>query len=268
MTGHDAKAETNQYEIGEQYSIPLDQIDINELQPRKYFDDEALEALTKSIEADGLLQAISVKKNGDRFLLVAGERRFRAFQNMGRTEIPARIVSGNSEDLALVENLLRDDLSPMEKAIALKQYRERNPRVRGAKLQERFNLAKSTISEILSLNRLPADIQQELLEQKQYSLHDLKKIAGKRDEQAQREGFRLLKEKVARRSGIAVVKKRQQGSGKEFNIKNAEFRLTKIREELEKYASYSPETLETVKKYVDDVLAAADLLRETVHFVR
>ena len=94
-------------------------IEPNPYQPRKEFSDEALADLVESIRAEGLLQPIVVRPVGDRFQLIAGERRWRAFQKLSIKTIPARVMTSSdasSASLALIENLQRADLNPIEEA--------------------------------------------------------------------------------------------------------------------------------------------------------
>jgi len=99
--------------------IAVVQVEPNPYQPRKEFADEALADLVESIRAEGLLQPIVVRPVGDRFQLIAGERRWRAFQKLGIKTIPARVMTSSdasSASLALIENLQRADLNPIEEA--------------------------------------------------------------------------------------------------------------------------------------------------------
>jgi ParB family chromosome partitioning protein len=94
-------------------------VEPNPYQPRKEFSDEALSDLVESIRAEGLLQPIVVRPVGDRFQLIAGERRWRAFQKLAIKTIPARVMTSSdasSASLALIENLQRADLNPIEEA--------------------------------------------------------------------------------------------------------------------------------------------------------
>ena len=101
-------------------SIPVQAIDANPSQPRRRFDEPSLAALAESIRQRGVLQPVIVRPVGDRFELVAGERRWRACQLAGQTVVPALINPGiddaGSLELALIENLVREDLSPIEQA--------------------------------------------------------------------------------------------------------------------------------------------------------
>lgn len=105
--------------------IPVSQIDRDLSQPRQDFDEEALQELARSIKDNGLLMPVSLRKNGQgRYQLIAGERRFRAVQILGWTEVPAIVhdVDQNGfRKMQLLENLVRTDLNPVEKARAFKQ---------------------------------------------------------------------------------------------------------------------------------------------------
>lgn len=107
--------------------IPLEKIIPKSDQPRKDFNDEALKDLAKSIETNGVIQPILLRKRDDKYEIIAGERRYRASQIAKLKEIPAIIVDADDEDaakLALVENIQREDLNPIEEAMAYKQLME------------------------------------------------------------------------------------------------------------------------------------------------
>lgn len=99
--------------------IPVHHVEPNPYQPRKEFSDEALAELVESIRAEGLLQPIVVRAVGDKFQLIAGERRWRAFQKLSLKTIPARVMTSSDASaatLAMIENLQRADLNPVEEA--------------------------------------------------------------------------------------------------------------------------------------------------------
>lgn len=99
--------------------VPVHHVEPNPYQPRKEFSDEALAELVESIRAEGLLQPIVVRAVGDRYQLIAGERRWRAFQKLSLKTIPARVMTSSdasSASLALIENLQRADLNAIEEA--------------------------------------------------------------------------------------------------------------------------------------------------------
>ena len=102
--------------IGEIRQVRLSSIDVNPHQPRSEFSIEALEELARSIQADGVIQPILVRPNGDRYLLVAGERRMRAAKRAGLDAIPAVVREIDDDrllEIALVENIQREDLNPI-----------------------------------------------------------------------------------------------------------------------------------------------------------
>jgi ParB family chromosome partitioning protein len=137
--------------------LDLAEIVPNPDQPRKTFDEEALQELASSIEKHGLIQPITVKRHGERYLLVAGERRYRAHQILGRTTIPAIVTEGNVDEIALIENIQREDLDPLETAEALQQMAERH-RYTQEELGQVIGKKQATVSQLLKLNELPEPI--------------------------------------------------------------------------------------------------------------
>ena len=108
--------------------LRLEVIRLNPDQPRKTFDEETIAELASSIEQHGLMQPITVKRlpEEDAYLLVAGERRYRAVQKLGRPTVTAIITDGNPDELAVIENLQREDLRPVEQADALARLMEKH----------------------------------------------------------------------------------------------------------------------------------------------
>lgn len=141
------------------YNVPLDRLISDPNQPRKFFDDEALAELKTSIERHGVLQPVLFRKDEQgQLVLVSGERRFRASQLAGQESIPAIFNGGgNSAEIALVENLLRENLNPIEEAEALQQLKVEQGYT-NEQISAVIGKAISTISEILSLNKLPAEV--------------------------------------------------------------------------------------------------------------
>lgn len=139
--------------------VRMDTIQANPEQPRKVFDDGTIGELAASIERHGLLQPIVVKRlaAGDGFRLVAGERRFRAARSLGWTQIPAIITDGNEDQLALIENVQREDLRPIDQADAVARLMEKYAFTQ-EQVGEIIGKHRSTISELLAIHRLPADI--------------------------------------------------------------------------------------------------------------
>jgi ParB family chromosome partitioning protein len=145
--------------------VPIELCRPNPNQPRQYFDPVMLKELAASIEQHGLLQPITIKrdpKNKEGFLIVAGERRFRAYESLKRSTIPAIITTGNTDEIALIENLQRQDLSPIEEAEALRRLQKKYGYTH-EELGKAVGKARSTITNLLKLNDLPRKIKEESL---------------------------------------------------------------------------------------------------------
>jgi ParB family chromosome partitioning protein len=145
--------------------IPVDQIDVNPRQPRRAFDQSSLDELAASIKASGVIQPVIVRRaGGGRWQLVAGERRWRAARQAGLAKIPAVIreaTDAESLELALVENLLREDLNPIEEAAAYQRVLTEFGWTQD-QLAQRVGRDRSSISNALRLLKLPASIQDDL----------------------------------------------------------------------------------------------------------
>jgi len=141
--------------------VSITRIVPNPHQPRKAFDDDDLASLSASIKAHGVLQPVVVRRAGDGYQLIAGERRLRAAQQAGLAEIPVRVVDFNDQQVveaALVENIQRSDLNPIEKAQGFREYLDRFS-MKTEHLAERLGLDRTTISNLLGLLNLPAEVQ-------------------------------------------------------------------------------------------------------------
>ena len=144
--------------------IPIDQVRPNPRQPRKRFDSTALDELTESIKASGVIQPIVVRKLGDGYELIAGERRLRAAKKAGLERIPAvvrEVTNAQSLEIALVENLLREDLNPVEAAEGYRQLLAEFSWTQ-EQLGQRIGKDRSSIANMLRLLRLPDPILDDL----------------------------------------------------------------------------------------------------------
>ena len=142
-------------------SLPLERIKQNPYQPRKRFDDDELSQLRDSIKNHGILQPLVVRKMGDEFQLIAGERRLRAAKAAGLHEVPVHVVDFNEQQVfeaALVENIQRSDLNAIEKATGFKEYLERFKMTQD-QLGAKLGLDRTTISNLVNLLNLPSDVQ-------------------------------------------------------------------------------------------------------------
>ncbi|MFT4682087.1 MAG: ParB family chromosome partitioning protein [Granulosicoccus sp.] len=163
ITSKEAVSETPVSTIS---GIPIDQIETNPFQPRTRFDQIALDELAASIRQLGIIQPITVRKLGyGKYQLISGERRFRASQLAGLTDIPAYIRIANDQamlEMALVENIQRQELDAIEIAISYQRLME-ECNITQDELSGRVGKKRSTISNYLRLLKLPPEIQKGLI---------------------------------------------------------------------------------------------------------
>jgi ParB family chromosome partitioning protein len=148
--------------VGSIADLPIEQIVANPFQPRTHFEEEALKELAESIQEMGLIQPVTVRKMGyDQYQLISGERRFRASQMAGLTLIPAYIRIANDQamlEMALVENIQREELDSIEIALAYQRLIE-EVKLTQEEVSEKVAKKRSTITNYLRLLRLPPEIQ-------------------------------------------------------------------------------------------------------------
>ena len=141
--------------------VRLSLVDPKSDQPRKYFDKEALEELSESIKEHGLLQPILVREYGDgRYQIIAGERRFRASKLAGLEEIPAIILDRDDRavaQLALIENIQREDLNPIEEAMAYRSLAQMYDMTQ-EELSEKVGKSRSAVANSMRLLDLPDEV--------------------------------------------------------------------------------------------------------------
>ena len=146
------------FEKGKLYQLPLDSVQPDPEQPRKYFDEQALAELSASISSHGVLQPILVREGADgTFIIVSGERRYQATLKAGLTAIPAIITDGEPAEISIIENLLRENLTAIEEAEAIERLRAVHDYAL-SDLVAVLGKSDTAISAMLSLNRLPAEV--------------------------------------------------------------------------------------------------------------
>src|SRR5690349_12916573 len=141
--------------------IPVDQIEPNPKQPRRDFDEQALNELAQSIRIHDIIQPVTVSKYGGKYRLISGERRWRASKLAGLVDIPAYVRQANDQELlelALLENLQREDLNAMEIALSYKRMMEELNHTQ-EQVAERMGKDRSTVTNYIRLLKLPPDIQ-------------------------------------------------------------------------------------------------------------
>ncbi len=191
--------------------IPIDRIDPNPDQPRRVFETAQLQTLADSIRQHGVIQPIVVRRVRDRFELVVGERRWRATREAGLTSIPAVIAEVDADDrlaLALIENIQRRDLNPIELAQAFRSLAEI-----GATQEEighRVGLERSTIANHLRLLELPREFQQDVEEGRLSAGHAKALLGVANPERRRRLRDQIIREAVSVRAAEELCR---AGSG-------------------------------------------------------
>lgn len=172
LTNIEAQSQETQAEVVRELThtvamIPLAEIEVNPFQPRVDFDPEALAELAESLKVHGLIQPITVRRLADKqYQLISGERRMRASKLAGFTEVPAYIRLANDQEMiemALVENIQREDLNAIEVAITYQRLMDECS-LTHENLGDRVGKKRSTVTNFLRLLKLPPDIQKGLKE--------------------------------------------------------------------------------------------------------
>jgi ParB family chromosome partitioning protein len=220
--------------------LGIDQIRPAEAQPRKHFDESKLKELAQSIKTNGLIQPLVVRRIGDGFQLIAGERRWRAAQLAGIHKVPCVIKDASDDavlELSLIENLQREDLNPIEEAAAYNSLVETLGMTQD-QVAQRIGKDRSTVANSLRLLRLPSEVQT-LVQHEKISMGHARALLALASAEQQ---IRLANEIVARalsvRQAEALTSKSAQDSssastrkprlaGEKANIVAAETKLRK-----------------------------------------
>jgi ParB family chromosome partitioning protein len=152
-------------DTGDVTTVDLRNIQPNPNQPRKDFDEDSLKELAESIRQQGIIQPIIVEKVFDSYTIIAGERRFRAAKIAGLSEVPVIVRSFSEEEkleIALIENVQREDLNPIEEAYAYKELMERN-NLSQESLAQKIGKKRSTVANAVRLLKLPEDMQESIV---------------------------------------------------------------------------------------------------------
>ncbi len=228
--------------VGNMVEVALEDIYPNATQPRTYFDETALQELAQSIRNLGVIQPITLRKDGDKFEIISGERRFRASKIAGLKSVPAYIRLVNDQELlemALVENIQREDLDAIEVALTYQRLLDEIGLTQ-ENLSQRVGKERSTITNSIRLLRLNPDIQQAIRAGKISAGHG-RAIISVEDENNQQELFnKIIKE------GLNV--RQAEKAASEF--KNPKKEVVKKEVEL-------PNHLRKVQKSLSDVLDVA-----------
>lgn len=196
-------------ERGSYFSCPIEEIKPNKSQPRKTFSTEKIEELAASIREKGIIQPLVVRKKGEHYELIAGERRWRAAQKAGLREVPV-VIQDVSDDtameMALIENIQREDLNAVEEAEAYHALLE-NFGLSQEELAKRVGKDRSTVTNSLRLLKLPTDIKRDIVEERLTMGHARALLALETPEQLKRGRDEILKEHLTVREAETLVKK-------------------------------------------------------------
>lgn len=190
-------------EEDESFEISIDAIETNPYQPRTQFDQETLEELSDSIRVQGVIQPIAVRKLGDKYQLISGERRLKASQLAGLKSIPAYIREASDAqmlELGLIENVQRENLNPMEIAMAYKRLQVECS-LKLEELAARVGKNRSTVNNFLRLLSLPQAVQEGLAENKLSMGHARALLGLEQEEQM----LKVYQEVLARNLSVRKV---------------------------------------------------------------
>jgi ParB family chromosome partitioning protein len=198
----------------DQYDVEVDLIDASPLQPRTHFDQSSLDQLAQSIETHGVVQPVVLRPKNGRYELVAGERRWRAAKIAGLSRIPAVVRDIQDKDLlelALIENIQREDLNPIEEAQAYRKLIE-TVGITQESLADRVGRDRSYITNYLRLLRLPADIQRLVAERKLSTGHARTLLGLEHIDEQRRIARRIIERGLSVRETEAAVRRLTEGT--------------------------------------------------------
>lgn len=181
----------SKYEIGKVYPINVNELQPNPEQPRKYFDEDEIKALAADIEANGLLQNITFTCHEDKLIIISGERRVRAHNQLGKEVIEGKYVEGDLLTLALMENILRSDLTAIEFAESVAAL-QKQKNCSNDDIARIIGKKKSTTSEILKIASLPEAIRDDARTKPYVTRECLLKVARRKDANIQKKTYDKL----------------------------------------------------------------------------
>lgn len=216
-------------------TLRLSEIEPNRSQPRKKFDDESISALADSIKRHGILQPLLVRPYGSGYQIVAGERRWRAARMLGMTEVPVQIrefSDSESMQIALIENLQRENLNPIEEAMAYKRLlKEFN--LKQDEVAERVSKSRTAVTNSMRLLKLNDRVQQMIIDDMISTGHARALLAIEDEEQQYMLANKIFDEKLSVRETEKLVKalKNPKKEEKKLEVEN-QFVYTNLEEQM------------------------------------
>ena len=222
--------------------LDIDQLDPTDTQPRKVFNEDKLDELAQSIKANGIIQPIVARRRGERFQIIAGERRWRAAQMAGLHKVPCiikDIADENVLEISLIENIQREDLNPIEEANAYKSLLEKL-NITQEEMARRVGKDRTSVTNALRLLRLPIEIQK-LVEEDKLSMGHARALLSLDSIETQktlaleiisrtlsvRETERLVKEQDVENTAITKKNTASNNRDEDANVAAAEMKLSK-----------------------------------------
>lgn len=217
-------------------TLPISSIEPNPDQPRTNFDEEALDDLAESIKQLGVIQPITVRKiSDDKYQIISGERRFRAAQKAGLSKIPSYIKTAEDEtvmQMALVENVQREDLNAIEIALSYKALTE-TQNLTQEKISSLVGKKRATVSNYLRLLKLPAEIQLGI-SKKQIDMAHARALLSLDDPQKQLEIYeKTIKNNLSSHAVEAMVKEALEGGKKKREKKTLAPEYAEMRDRIQ-----------------------------------
>ena len=191
------------------FSCPIEDLKPHHRQPRKTFDDGRMAELIASIKEKGIIQPLVVRRQGDHYQIIAGERRWRAAQKAGLESVPV-VIQDVSEDwaleIALIENIQREDLNPLEEAGAYHHLMESFELLQ-EEVAKRVGKDRSTVANALRLLRLPEKVKNDLIEKRLSMGHARALLALDNEEDIREASEEIIRKKLSVRETERLVKK-------------------------------------------------------------
>lgn len=263
--------------------VSLDDIIPNRFQPRLSFDEQGLNELAESIRQHGIIQPLVLRKIGDKYEIIAGERRYKASYIAGLTKVPAVIIDLNdneSAEVAIVENIQRKDLSPIEEAKSYKKLLDRGYLTQD-QLASRMGKNQSTVSNKLRLLNLDEKVQDALLNNKISERHarSLLKLDNKEEQKEVLD--KIIEKRLNVRDTEDLINRKLNGEEEFINIPNLSntgieetFDFNNIpnisndyknEEEIEKMPTFSSNSIKEYKENDDDIEVISDFDNDIIN---
>lgn len=216
-------------------NVPIEKLMPNPDQPRKTFSADSLRQLADSIKEKGIIQPIIAEELGNgKYIIIAGERRYRASQLAGLKEIPVLPKDFSDEEkleIALIENIQREDLNPIEQALAIKSLMKTTGHNQD-KIAQRLGMGRSSLANILRLLKLPENIQNAIKNNQISSGHGRAILALNSEEQQQALFERILNDKITVRTAEEQIKPEKNKKNKTNKQKQKNVEIKEIEERL------------------------------------